>query len=89
MDYSHLYQAALGPVANVETAKEQVQQTRTQMFGNVERVNGNIGAVGGGSAMNSFINRKLQNKDVYRNMKNKTVYNMDSSILSHSNLNSI
>lgn len=45
--------------------------------------------VGGAKAMNSFISNKLEGKDIYRDMRNKTVYGTSSSITAHASLNTL
>lgn len=86
MNYSHLYNTSSYSPPSIKR-KMQEAAPSTNTIGGV-RVNGNQ-AIGGVSQMDDLLNRKLRNKDVYTNMKNKAVYSMKSSISAHSSLNSL
>lgn len=52
------------------------------------RLSNNDG-VGGAATMTNFINNKLEAKDVYKDMKNKTIYGNSSAITAHASLNTL
>ena len=86
MRYSHLYNTSTYMPPSI-TRKMQEASPNNASIG-ITRVNGNQ-AIGGTSQMNDLLNRKLQNKDIYCNMKNKAVYSMKTIIIAHSSLNSL
>lgn len=86
--YSHLYKGTdyIPPsiVRKIQEANAGIANT----FGET-RVNGNnsMKSITGQGALEYLTENKLQNKDLYRRMKDKTIYSMASSITAHSALN--
>lgn len=88
--YSHLYKQVEYIPPSVQRKMEEAIPGASKTFGEV-RINGNhsIEAATGQADMNYLLTKKLRNKDLYRRMKDKAVYSSQSSIMSHSALNTL
>lgn len=88
--YGHLYQSVDYVAPSVERAMEVVDPSLKDVFGKV-RINGNnsVQVMAGSSYMEYLVDRKLRAKDMYRKMKDRTVYSDKAEITRHSALNTL
>ena len=89
MNYDHLYNTSIFVSPEVQRKYEDTLPTDVSNSEiGVAMVKGNH-AVGKIGSSESFIKSKLQNKDVYQKMKNKTNYSSKINVMAHSGLNKL
>lgn len=88
--YGHLYQSVDYIAPSVARAMEAAEAAEASVFGKT-RINGNnsIQSMTGQSGFESLIQRKLRNKDLYRQMKDRVIYSDKVEISRHSALNTL
>lgn len=89
--YSNLYNSAFFNKDKDFISLNEASQNRGTIFGETRRLHG-LKTIENATMQNSFKNlaeKKLQNKDIYKEMKNKVLYTQNSKINTHSLLNKI
>lgn len=88
-NYGHLYNTEMFVSPSSVRAYEDTlpSSVGNSMLG-VSIVKGNH-AVGEMGSSQSYIKEKLQNKDVYQKMKNKTIYSSRMDVMAHAGLNQL
>lgn len=75
---------------SVKRAIADAMVSESDKFGNSRLTSKNsIESMTGQTGMDYLMDKKLRNKDLYREMKDKVIYGMNSSITSHSSLNNL
>lgn len=85
INYQHLYNTNVYTPPSVARQISRATPSPTSQIGEIKLANNND--IGGANSMDRFISNKLEGKDIYRNMSNKTVYGTSSSITAHASLN--
>lgn len=87
-EYSHLYSGVNYQPPSIRKKIEEASPRENEVYGD-SRLGSmhSIESVTGQSSMDYLIDHKLQNRDLYREMKNKTLYSTSSEILAHSMIN--
>lgn len=88
--YSHLYSRSTYEPPSIKRALEEASVREGEEYGNSRVKNTHsIESITGQTGIDYLIEKKLRNKDLYREIKNKAVYSLDSNIASHSALNKL
>lgn len=88
--YSHLYKTGVYIPPSVIRKIEQATPDQNLIFNNVNVNRGNsLEAITNQSKMDNFLNFTLRGRDIYSNMKNKTMYSLSSDIATHASLNTL